>query len=152
MVMEELFKRGIMTMGPSRNNPSNIVGVFNMDLAAKLPAMRRAGMDTLGWMAGDWDSVNTVPATAQNPAYAETGSAVLALCEKENWICRGREGSQKPYITFDPFSSQFMYVLTEGAYCVLRSPGWEENRLIFAGHMSMIGVDCEWRLTLTKLS
>jgi hypothetical protein len=152
MVMEELFKRGIMTMGPSRHDPANIVGVFNKDFAAGLPASRRAAMDTLRWIAGEWDSINTVPATRHNPAYAETGTGVLTLCEKENWICRGREGTQKPHITFDPFSKQYMYVLTEGAYCVLRSPGWQDQRLVFTGHMTMIGVDCEWRTTLTKRS
>jgi len=150
MVMEELFGRGIMTMGPSRHDPSNIVGVFNKDFAVALPALRKDAMETLRWMAGDWESVNTVPASGHNPAYAETGTGSLTLCEKENWICRGRDSSQKPYITFDPFSRQYMYVLTEGAYCVLRSQGWEGNHLIFTGHMTMIGVDCEWRLTLTK--
>ena len=152
MVMEELFRRGIMAMGPSRHDPSSTVGVFNKDFAAQLPAIRRAGMDTLRWMAGEWDTLNTVPATSQNPAYTETGAGSLTLCEKENWICRGREGSQKPHITFDPFSRQYMYVLTEGAYGILRSPGWEKNWLMFSGHMTMIGVDCEWRTTLTKHS
>jgi hypothetical protein len=90
MVMEKLFARGIMTMGPSRHDPANIVGVFNMDFAAGLPASRREAMEALRWMAGDWDSVNSVPATSQNPAYAETGTGALTLCEKENWICRGR--------------------------------------------------------------
>jgi hypothetical protein len=152
MLIEDLFRRGIMTMGPSRHDPSNTVGGFNKDFAAKLPALRKEAMETLRWMVGEWDSVNTVPATSQNPAYAETGTGVLTLCEKENWICRGREGSQKPYITFDPFSRQYMYVLTEGAYGILRSPGWQDQSLVFTGHMTMIGVDCEWRLTLTKRS
>src|SRR5262245_49941977 len=104
MVMEELFKRGIMTMSPSRNDPAKTVGVFSIEFAAKRPALRRETMDTVRWMAGDWDSVNTVPATSQNPAYAERGTGQIVLCEKENWICRVRDGSQKPNITFDPFS------------------------------------------------
>ena len=37
MAMEKLFRRGMMTMGPSsrakRNDPSNIVGVFDEDFA-----------------------------------------------------------------------------------------------------------------------
>jgi len=152
MVMEELFRRGIMTMGPSRHDPSKIVGVFNKDFAAQLPARRQRAMETLRWMAGEWDTVNTVPASAANPAYTETGTGAFTLCEKENWICRGRDGSAKPHLTFDPFSGQYMYVLTEGAYGILRSPGWNGNRLVFAGHMTMIGIDCEWRLTLSKRS
>jgi hypothetical protein len=152
MVMEELFRRGIMTMGPSRHDPSNIVGVFNKDFAAKLPAARQEAMATLCWMAGEWDTLNRVPSTSQNPAYEETNTGTLTLCEKDTWICRSRDGREKPYITFDPFSRQYMYVLTEGAYCILRSLGWQDTSLIFTGHMTMIGVDCEWRLTLTKRS
>ncbi|MBZ5617696.1 MAG: hypothetical protein LAQ69_03005 [Acidobacteriia bacterium] len=45
-----------------------------------------------------------------------------------------------------------MYVLTDGAYGILRSPGWTENRIVFEGHMTMIGVECEMRQTWTKVS
>jgi len=34
---------------------------------------------------------------------------------------------ETPNITFDPFSKQWMYVLIDGAYGILRSPeGWHE--------------------------
>jgi hypothetical protein len=45
-----------------------------------------------------------------------------------------------------------MFVLAEGAYGILRSPGWTDNRIVCAGHMTMIGVDCEMRQTWIKTS
>jgi hypothetical protein len=41
MLMQELFSRGIMKMGASRNDPSRQVGVFNREFVAKLPARGR---------------------------------------------------------------------------------------------------------------
>jgi hypothetical protein len=37
MLMEELFSRGIMTMGPSRTDPERRVGIFQPDFVAGLP-------------------------------------------------------------------------------------------------------------------
>jgi hypothetical protein len=64
----------------------------------------------------------------------------------------GPTGKLIPNITFDPFSRRWMYVLTNASYGVLRSPGWDGNQIVFTGPMSMIGVDCEWRMTWTKTS
>jgi hypothetical protein len=36
---------------------------------------------------------------------------------------------------------------------MLRAPqGWADNRLMFTGLMTMIGIDCEWRMTWHKQS
>jgi hypothetical protein len=36
---------------------------------------------------------------------------------------------------------------------ILRSPqGWIRDRIVFSGMMTMIGIDCEWRMTWTKAS
>jgi hypothetical protein len=43
-------------------------------------------------------------------------------------------------------------VLAEGAYGILRSPGWTDSQIAFTGLMTMIGVECEWRMTWTKAS
>jgi hypothetical protein len=79
--------------------------------------------------------------------------ATFTLCEKDNWICiTGPDGRERPNITFDPFSRQWIYLLYEGAYGLLRSPGWDGNRIVFSGLMTMIGLQCSWRLTWTKVS
>ena len=152
MIIEELFRKGIMKMGPSRGDPHRLVGTFEPEFVSKLPALRTAELETMRWIAGDWSSVNSVPASSAHPAYQDQGKGSFRFCENDGWICLVRGGKEKPHITFDPFSRQWMYVLTEGAYGILRSPGWRGNQLIFTGHMTMIGVDCEWRLTLTKSS
>jgi hypothetical protein len=34
---------------------------------------------------------------------------------------------------------------------MLRSPqGWVGEKIVFSGLMTMIGIDCEWRMTWTK--
>ena len=55
-----------------------------------------------------------------------------------------------PLITFDPWSRLWMYVLMNGSYGILRSSGWEGDRIAFIGTMTMLGVTCEWRMAWTK--
>jgi hypothetical protein len=39
----------------------------------------------------------------------------------------------------------------QGSYGILRSPqGWIGERIVFFGSMTMIGINCEWRMTWTK--
>ena len=154
MLMQELFSRGIMTMGPSRSDPSRQVGVFNRDFVSSLPAVRAAEVQKFRWLAGEWTHENSVPATSLSPAYTDTGVARFSLCGKDSWICLvGPDGSESRQITFDPFSKQWIYVLMQGAYGLLRSPqGWVGNQIVFHGLMTMIGIECEWRMTWTKVS
>ncbi|HLK64518.1 MAG TPA: hypothetical protein VKU19_13835 [Bryobacteraceae bacterium] len=150
--MEELFTRGIMRMGPSRTDPNNQVGVFNMEFAATLPALRLAEMEKFRWIEGEWNSENHVPATRTNPAYVDKNTGQYKLCEKSAWLCLvDRTGAERRHITFDPFSRQWMYVLLEGAYGIMRSPGWVENRIVFEGLVTMIGVECYLRQTWTRI-
>lgn len=140
-------------MGPSKDDPSRQVGTFNTSFVSTLPALRLAQMEKFKWLDGDWLAENRVPETSKNPAYIEHEIGRFRVCEKGNWICIvGRDGRAKPHITFDPFSNQWMYVLTEGAYGVLRSPGWNGAEIQFTGWMTMIGVSCEWRMTWHKIS
>jgi hypothetical protein len=154
MVFEELFSRGVMTMGPSRTDPTRQVGVFNAEVVSKLPALRAEQMETFRWLAGEWNSENLVPATRLSPAYTDVGSAQFSCCEKDAWICAvAPNGRESRHITFDPFSKQWIYVLTQGSYGILRSrEGWRENQIVFSGLMTMLGVDCDWRMTWTKHS
>jgi len=46
MLMEKLFSAGIMKMGPSKTDPNRqVVGVFNPDSVACLPALRAAEIE-----------------------------------------------------------------------------------------------------------
>jgi hypothetical protein len=152
MLMEELFARGIMAMGRCRVDPSRQVGVFKTEFVATLPALRAAEMEKVRWIAGEWEHENAVPATRLSPAYTDTGISRFSICENGNWVCAVRpDGREVPHITFDPFSRQWFYLLVNGAYCLLRSSeGWIGDRIVFTGPMTMIGITCEWRLTLTR--
>ena len=154
MLIEELFTSGIMKMGPSRIDPDRQVGVFNPDVISGLPALRAAEMEKLRWLTGEWSFENQVPATPASPAYTDIGSCTYSLNEKTNWLCiLAPDGREIQQITFDPFSRQWIYVLLQGSYGILRSPqGWISNQIVFSGLMTMIGLNREWRMTWTKAS
>jgi hypothetical protein len=153
MLLEDLFSKGIMTMGPSRHDPSRQVGVFPPELISRLPARRAAEMQKFQWLAGAWSYENEVPATRASPAYTDVGVSRFAIGEKGNWICMvTADGREIPHITFDPLSSQWIYVLLQGSYGILRSPrGWTDDQIVFSGLMTMVGIDCEWRMTWTRM-
>lgn len=148
-IIEELFRTGIMTMGRSRSDPGRAAGVFRPEAVAQLPALRAAEMEKFRWLAGEWSYENSVPATRLNPAYTDVGSSRFSLCENDSWICAvAPGGGYHRQITFDPFSRQWIYVLTQGSYGILRSAeGWRDDRIQFSGAMTMIGIQCEWRMS-----
>lgn len=153
MLIEELFSKGVMTMGPSRTEPDRQVGVFRPEAVSGLAAIRDAEMATFRWIAGDWKWENRVPATRFSPSYTDAGSGRYTICERGGWICTAEpDGKESRHITFDAFSRQWIYVLTRGAYGILRSPGWDGNRITFSGRMTMLGLNCDWRMTWTKTS
>lgn len=154
MLIERLFASGVMQMGPSRLDPARQVGVFNPAALSGLPELRAAKLKEFGWIAGEWRHENLVPATKSNPAYVDVGTGKFSVCEKGNWICMAApDGREMQQITFDPFSRQWIYLLINGAYGMLRSrEGWSENNIQFTGIMTMLGVDCEWRMRWTKES
>lgn len=153
MLIEELFSRGVMTMGPSRTDPSRQVGVFNAGVISQLPILRAARMQQLSWLVGEWRHENHVPATRLSPAYIDAGSSRFSLCEIDGWVCMVTpDGKEIPHITFDPFSGQWIYLLMRGAYGILRSRGnWTDKQIVFSGLMTMLGIDCEWRMTWSLL-
>ena len=152
VLIDELFSRGIMTMGPSRHQAGVQVGILQPDLLSRLPARRAAEMEKFRWLVGTWKYENHVPAGRLNPAYVDTGVSKFSLGEKDAWICSvAPDGRESPHITFDPFSEQWIYVLTQGSYGILRSrEGWSGERIVFSGLMTMIGIDTEWRMTWVK--
>lgn len=154
MLMEELFSSGVMTMGPSRSDPTRQVGVFTPEILASLPGIRAAEMGKIRWMEGEWAHENHVPATRASPAYTDAGVSRFKLSDKADWLCMvGPDGKETPNVTFDPFSKQWIYLLMRGAYGMLRSAqGWQDNRLVFSGEMTMLGPPRGWRLTLTRES
>ena|ERR1051326_99368 len=154
MLIEQLFSHGIMIMGPSRIEPSREVGIFSAGLLPKLSASRAAEIEKFRWIAGQWSYENSVPATRLSPAYTDIGQQTFSIGEKDTWVCVvSPDGREHPHITFDPFSKQWIYVLIRGSYGILRSAeGWTDNRIVFSGLMTMIGINCEWRMTWTKIS
>jgi hypothetical protein len=152
MLMEELFSKGIMKMGPSRVDPERQVGVFNLEVVASLPALRAAELEKFRWLAGEWTYENAVPATPVSPAYSDIGSARFSYNEKTNWICMvAPNGEETPHITFDPFSRQWIYLLMKGSFGILRSAeGSKGDVIAFTGLMTMIGINTEWRMTWTR--
>jgi hypothetical protein len=152
MLIAELFSQGVMRMGPSRLDPDRQVGIISPDLVSTLPALRSSAMERFRWLAGEWNYENEVPATSVSPAYTDTGSCRFSYCERNNWICRvAPDGRETRHITFDPFSRQWIYLLIEGSYGILRSAnGWVGDQIVFSGFMTMIGVSCDWRMTWTK--
>jgi len=64
MLIEELFARGVMTMGPYRVDPQRQVGVFRSEVVSALPAIRAAEMERFRWLCGEWKYENRVPANA----------------------------------------------------------------------------------------
>jgi hypothetical protein len=78
----------------------------------------------------------------------DVGTSKFSICEKGNWVCMvAPDGRETPHITFDPFSRQWIYLLMQGAYGLLRSPdGWQGDEIAFMGTMTMLGVNCNWRI------
>ncbi len=154
MLMERLFSEGIMQMGPSRTDPSRQIGVFNFQRIAGLPAIRSAELQKFAWIAGEWDHENAVPPTSVSPAYSDVGTSRFAIGQDGAWICAlSPDGREVPQITFDPFSRQWIYVLTRGSFGLLRSKqGWIGDTISFTGTMTMLGIDLEWRMRWTRHS
>lgn len=154
MLMERLFSTGIMQMGPSRVDPSRQVGVFAPERVAGISALRASELQKFAWIRGEWEHENSVPATSLSPAYSDIGISRFGFGEGGAWICAlAPDGREIPQITFDPFSRQWIYLLTRGSYGLLRSPnGWVGNTISFTGVMTMIGINLEWRMRWTRQS
>jgi hypothetical protein len=151
MLIERLFSSGIMQMGPSRVDPQRQVGVFNPAAVSSLPALRNAEMEKLHWIAGEWNYENEVPETPASPAFTDIGSVRFSFSDKSGWVSMvAPDGQETPNITFDPFSKQWIYLLIKGSYGILRSEGWSGDATSFTGMMTMIGIDTDWRLTMTR--
>jgi hypothetical protein len=153
MLIEELFGRGIMVMGKAPDDPQRRVAQFNLAMVSEFPALRKAELEKMRWLEGEWNTVNRVPATKHSPGYVDRSSGTYKFCDRDHWICLvGKDGSERKHLTFDPFSRQWIYLLLEGAYGILRSPGWSGNTIAFGGEMTMIGVNCILRQTWNKKS
>jgi hypothetical protein len=154
MLIAELFRNGTMAMGPSRNDPNRLVGVFAPGVLSAATEARARAMESFRWIEGEWSYENEVPATCFNPAYTDTGSGRFVLGEGGTWVCAvSGEGREYPQITFDPLSNQWIYLLTRGSYGLLRSPdGWQRDSIAFSGLMTMLGIELEWKMTWIKES
>ena len=124
-------------------DPNRRVLTFNLPVLARFPAIRQQRIEEFKWLIGDWAFENHVRATPTTPAYVDTYHYTYELAENgTRYSVSGHGAKARPYLTFDPF--------TEGLYGVLQSDGWEGDSIIFTGRLTMLGVDCELRQTITK--
>ena len=145
LIFEQLVGRGFMVLDPVRK-----VLVFHREVVGKFPAIRKAKVEEFKWLVGEWSAENRV-ATPTTPAYTDTYLYTYQLCEGDTRISiTGPGGNPRPYLTFDPFSSRWMMTFVDGLYGVLQSGGWQDNSVVFAGPLTMLGVDCELRQTITR--
>jgi hypothetical protein len=150
-LIERLFAEGTVVMGPSRTAPGRQVATLDSGRIIALNAARSEALEKFRWLAGDWEYENPVPATSLSPAYCDAGRASFAPSEDGRWLCMvGPGGRLTPVITFDPWSQTWIYVLTNGSYGLLRSRGWDGDEIVFTGLMTMIGIECEWRMRWMK--
>jgi hypothetical protein len=150
-VIDAMFAGGVVRMGPSRHDPARQVATFDPSAIAALAAARDRELHAFLWILGNWHFENAVPAGRLNPAYTDIGTARYVRSEDGAWIALALpNGRPVPLLTFDAWSRQWIYVLTNGAYGLLRSPGWAGNTMTFTGTMTMVGVTCDWRMRWTK--
>ena len=146
LIFEQLVSRGFMVLDPQRK-----VLTFNREVVGKFPAIRKAKMDEFRWLVGEWTAENKVRATPTTPSYTDTYIYTYQLTDDDSRLTvTGPGGKPRPYLTFDPFSNRWMMTFIDGLYGVLRSEGWQGNRIVFIGSLTMLGVDCELRQTITR--
>jgi hypothetical protein len=72
MLIEQLFARGMMTMGPCRNDSARQVAVFTPESIQEASATRAKELERFRWILGEWNFENAVPPTLFSPAYMDT--------------------------------------------------------------------------------
>lgn len=146
LLFEQIFARGFMVFDPVKK-----AGVFNPTVVAEFPSGRKQKMAEFRWIIGNWEAVNHVRATPTTPEYTDTYHYTYNFCDDGTRICiTGPSGKERPHLTFDPFSARWMMTFVEGAYGVLHSDGWNGDTIVFAGHLTMLGVDCELRQSIQR--
>lgn len=124
-------------------DPNRHVGVFPPGLLEQLLHQRKLHLERFSWLLGEWDHQNLVPATSANPAYCDTGTSSYSASNDGMWIL----GKGQPFLTYDPFSKRYIFVLTRGSFGVLRSTrDWDGRTIAFEGSMTMLGIDLDWRM------
>jgi hypothetical protein len=148
LLFEQLFARGFMVFDARRN-----VAVVDPQVALGFASGRKEKMKEFQWLIGNWEAVNRVNATPTTPAYTDTYHYTYTFCDDETRISiTGPSGKERPHLTFDPFSARWMMTFVEAVYGVLQSEGWADNRIVFTGKLTMLGVDCELRHTIVRRS
>ena len=148
LIFEQLVARGLMAFDPNRK-----VLAFNLPALAKFPAIRQEKIEGFKWLIGEWAFENHVRATPATPSYVDTYFYTYDLADdRTRYTVSGHGAKARPYLTFDPFSKRWMMTFTEGLFGVLQSDGWRGETIVFTGPLTMLGVDCETRQTITKKS
>ena len=148
LIFEQLVSRGLMVFDPNRK-----VLTFNLAVLAKFPALRQQKIEEFKWLIGEWSFENHVRGTPTTQAYTDTYYYTYELADNgSRYTVSGHGATARPYLTFDPFSNRWMMTFTEGLFGVLQSDGWKGESIVFTGPLTMLGVDCELRHTITKKS
>ena len=148
LIFEQFVSRGLMSFDPTRK-----VLAFNLPVIAGFPAIRQQRIEEFKWLVGEWAFENHVRATPTTPAYTDTYVYSYELADGGNrYTVSGHGAKARPYLTFDPFSNRWMMTFTEGLFGVLQSDGGQGDLIVFTGPLTMLGVDCELRQTITKKS
>jgi hypothetical protein len=145
LIFEQLVSRGFMVLDADRK-----VLTFNREVVGEFPSIGKQKIQEAGWLLGTWVFENRVRATPTTPAYSDTFIYRYQLCDDQTRICiLGPGGKLRPHLTFDPFSHRWMMTFTDALYGVLQSEGWRGNTIVFTGPLTMLGVDCQLRQTIT---
>jgi len=146
-----MFASGVVRMGASRFDPARQVATFDPAAIGALVAARDQELRAFSWLLGEWDFENQVPAGERNPSYIDIGHVRYVRSDDAAWICVAMpNGKTVPLLTFDAWSRQWIYVLTNGAFGMLRSAGWTSDQIVFTGTMTIVGVTCDWRMTWSR--
>ena len=146
---DALQRGGVEMIHLNQTDPGREVGILAPSVLAAFADKRAGELERFSWIAGDWSYENVVPPTSVSPGYRDVGRLRFVL--DGGWVCTVTDaGMRTRWITFDPLSGQWFYVLTGTSFGLLRSSeGWTDAGISFSGPMTMIGLDREWRMTWT---
>lgn len=106
--------------------------------------------DVFAWLAGEWTWELRILATGTTPA--RTASGTILFAPAGYGISASRPSKQAvPYLIHDPFTNMWVCAMAEPtAYGILMGSGWKNERAVFVGEMTFMGVPMKLRQTWTR--
>ncbi|HEX8263295.1 MAG TPA: hypothetical protein VF547_10525 [Allosphingosinicella sp.] len=125
-----------------------------MALGAAAPATVASADRSLGYFAGGWDIVATTPGTGETARFAYDVRPLLGTA----WLSgHGRSvppgEESKDVWGRDSASGELMRMIFDksGTYAVVRSTGWQGDKLVLEGDARSVGGVVRVRETITRL-